>query len=253
MEIGGARARAFNPQIFLEVICYAVFAALMFYLLQTGKYLIYVTPRMKPYLYFSAIVMILWAAAAISRVLRPQNKTRSVHCFTLAIPILLFLLPHSQLSTSDLSYNFGGADPFSDVSGISGAQTPYDLSGLDEEAQKITVANEDFYPWLSEIYEKLDQYQGFEISITGFVLNDPEMFAPDEFVPARLGMSCCVADLVPYGPICKYTGASELPPDSWVTVEGVIEPWDFDGWVEPVIIVTGITPAEAVEGYIYPF
>jgi putative membrane protein len=253
MENGGMRARAFNPQVFLEVMCYAVFAALMFYLLQTGKYLTYVTPRMKPYLYFSAIVMVLWAAAGVFRVLRPQNRTRSAHCFTLAVPILLFLLPHSQLSTADLSYGLSGNDPFSGVSGAPAAQASYDLKGLDEAAQKITVANEDFYPWLSEIYEKLDEYQGFEISITGFVLNDPDMFAPDEFVPARLGMSCCVADLVPYGPICKYTGASDLPPDSWVTVEGVIEPWDFDGWVEPAIIVTNIMPAEEVEGYIYPF
>jgi putative membrane protein len=252
MMEGGLRARAFNPQVFLEVVCYAAFAALMFYLLQTDKYLTYVTPRMKPYLYFSAVVMVLWAAAGVLRVLRPQNKTRSVHCFTLVIPILLFLLPHSQLSTSDLSYNYAGDNLFSGASGVR-TELPDDMPGLDEEAQRITVANEDYYPWLNEIYEKLDQYQGYEISITGFVLNDPEMFAPDEFVPARLGMSCCVADLVPYGPICKYTGASELQPDSWVTVEGVIEPWDFDGWVEPAIIVTNITPAEEVEGYIYPF
>jgi putative membrane protein len=255
---GGIRAKAFNPQVFLEVVCYAAFAALTLYLLRTDKYLTYVTPRMKPYLYFSALVMVLWAAAGAFRMFRPQNNTRSAHCFALAIPILLFLLPHSQLSASDLSYNYGG-DSFSGASGVPGVQAdgpgaiPYDLPGLDEEAQKITVANEDFYPWLSEIYEKLDYYQGFEISITGFVLNDPYMFAPDEFVPARLGMSCCVADLVPYGPICKYTGASELQPDSWVTVEGVVEPWDFDGWVEPVIIVTNIAPADEVEGYIYPF
>jgi putative membrane protein len=252
METGGIRVRAFNPQVFLEVMCYAAFAALIFYLLQTGKYLTYVTPRMKPYLYFSAIIMVLWTAASIFRLFRPQNKVRSAHCFTLVIPILLFLLPHSQLSTSDLSYNYSGDNLFAGTSGLQPAAS-YDLKGLDENTQKITVANEDFYPWLSELYEKLDEYQGYEISITGFVLNDPDMFASDEFVPARLGMSCCVADLVPYGPICKYTGASELQPDSWVTVKGVIEPWDYDGWVEPTIIVTSITPAEEVEGYIYPF
>jgi putative membrane protein len=253
---GFARPRAFNPQVFLEILCYCVFAGLTLYLLRTEKYLTYVTPRMKPYLYFSAVIMVLWAAAGAVRLFRPQNKIRSAHCFTLAIPILLFLLPHSQLSSSDLSYNYGGDSLFSGASGITGAApdaASYALTGLDAETGKITVADDDFYPWLTELYEKLDQYQGYEISITGFVLNDPDMFAPDEFVPARLGMSCCVADLVPYGLICKYSGASELQPDSWVTVEGVIEPWDYDGWVEPVIIVTDITPAEAVEGYIYPF
>jgi putative membrane protein len=79
------------------------------------------------------------------------------------------------------------------------------------------------------------------------------MFAPDEFVPARLGMACCVADLVPYGMLCKYDKADELQVDAWVTVEGVIEKGVYDGWIEPQIAVTGVTPADEAAGYIYPF
>ncbi len=43
------RAKAFNPQIFLEFLCYSVFAGLMLYLAGSGKYLSYVTPRMAPF------------------------------------------------------------------------------------------------------------------------------------------------------------------------------------------------------------
>ena len=51
------RIRAFNPQALLESLCCGFFAGLLAYLVRSEKYLSYVTPRMKPYLYFSAVVM----------------------------------------------------------------------------------------------------------------------------------------------------------------------------------------------------
>jgi putative membrane protein len=191
-------------------------------------------------------------------VFRPQGRPRAAHCFVLAIPVLLLLFPHNPLGASDLSYSYSGggdviqADPFAGAIPLDGRFSG-ELSGLDTDGKRIVVENEAFYPWLNEIYERLDEYLGYQISVTGFVLKDPEMFGPNEFVPARLGMSCCVADLVPYGMLCVYDKVGELPAGSWVTVEGVIEPGEYDGWIEPRIAVTAVTPADVVEGYIYPF
>ncbi|MEG6520715.1 TIGR03943 family putative permease subunit [Desulfotomaculum sp. 1211_IL3151] len=297
------RARAFNPQIFLEFLCYCSFGALMLYLASSGKYLSYVTPRMKPYLCFTAIVMLIWACVSLFRLFRPQHKVRSSHCFVLAIPVLLLLLPHSPLSTSDLSGNYLGGNTFSgqvsqygapkkqappDNAGSEGATStptedplledtvptdPLDttipgkqsdlpdgdhlsrLPGLDAVNKKITVSNDDFGLWLSEIYTSMDKYEGYTVVMTGFVFKDPETLKENEFVPARLMMSCCVADLAPAGLLCKYDKASELKKDSWVMVEGTIfiGQYDYDGrkYNDPQIRVTKITPAEAVEGYVY--
>ncbi|MDR2606439.1 MAG: DUF1980 domain-containing protein, partial [Oscillospiraceae bacterium] len=98
--------KAFNPQIFLEFLCYSIFGNLMLYLVRSGAYLSYVTPRMKPYLYFTAIIMLIWACIGLSRLFRPQHKVRSNHCFVLAIPILLLLLPHSPISLADISGSY---------------------------------------------------------------------------------------------------------------------------------------------------
>jgi putative membrane protein len=132
-----------------------------------------------------------------------------------------------------------------------------ELPGLDEANKKITVSNDDFGMWLSEIYMNMQKYEGYTVVMTGFVFKDPNILKEDEFVPARLMMSCCVADLAPAGLLCKYDKVSELEADSWVTVEGTlfIGEYEYGGQVydDPQISVTMITPAEEVEGYVYPY
>jgi putative membrane protein len=239
---------------------------------------------MKPYLYFTAAIMLIWSYVSVRRLLIPQNKTRSAHCFVLVLPLLLLLLPHSPLGTSDLSYNFarGGSAQSRDgaavpgPSGGSASELPpagefqesdlpgYDdlagagessvvLSGLDTPAKTVTISNEEFYQWLEEMFVNPDKYAGYTVKMTGFILKDPELLLPDEFVPARLMMSCCVADLLPYGMICKYEKTEELQNGSWVTVEGVIHITEENGYREPQTRITAIAPAAEVEGYIYPF
>lgn len=327
------QTKAFNPQIFLEFLCYSVFASLMFFLVKSGKYLSYVTPRMEPYLYFTAAIMLLYAVAGLRRLFRPQYKIRSGHCFVLVIPILFLLLPHSPLSSSDLSARYIGGNALSGFSGqgsystfnrnassgssglntpagssaedsddnnismddpssndnssidnnssindittgednisgdtdysVSDEQTDFsedgyasNLPGLDLKNKTITVSNDDFGMWISEIYFNMQKYKGFKISMTGFVFRDPETPKKNEFIPARLMMSCCAADLVPLGLRCEYDKASGLKADSWFTVEGTIfiGKYKFDGveYDDPQVTVTKITPAEKVEGYVYP-
>lgn len=286
------RGRAFNPQIFLELLCYCLFGGLMLYLVNSGKYLSYVTPRMKPYLYFTAAVMLIWVCVSLFRLFRPQHIVRSSHCFVLALPVLLLLLPHSLLNTSDFSSNYIGGNTFSgkndspgtaDPSGVQNAVPPTDtepsdsidstvpdtqadmtdqgaltyLPGLDTANKKITVSDDSFGMWLSEIYLNMEKYEGYTITMTGFIFKDPELLDEDEFVPARLMMSCCVADLAPTGLICKYDKVSELENDSWVTVEGTlfIAEYEYEGqkYNDPQIEAVKITPAEEVEGYVYSY
>ncbi len=289
------RSRAFNPQAFLETLCYTAFAALLFYLVDSGRYLSYVTPRIGPYLIFTALVMLLYAAAGAVRLFRPQHKVRAAHCFVLAVPILLLLLPNTPLRASDVSAQYGGgavlavqsaatprqtaapgtqaaatsaaasaavSAPAATTAATSAAATTAaaqgdvdvsSLKGLDEENRSITVDSKQFYPWLVELYENLDAYEGYRIAVTGFILNDPEQFASDEFVAARLAMNCCAADLVPVGLLCRYDGAAALEADAWVTVEGTVAAGEYMGEPEPQIRVEKITPAEPIAEYIVPY
>ncbi len=306
------QAKMFNPQIFLECLCCSVFGGLMLYLVRSGAYLSYVTPRLEPYLYFTAAVMLIWTLTGLFRLFRPQHKVRSAHCLVLAIPILLLLLPHSPLGASDLSGGYVGGNAFSGRSGqgsygasenpappsgagaeaaagipdkgsasgssglaesdpppgataSAGTSSPAApegeasdaLPGLDTANRKITVADDDFGMWLSEIYADMGKYEGYTVVMSGFVFKNPDMLKEDEFVPARLMMSCCVADLAPAGFLCKYDKAPALAEDSWVTVEGTlfIGRYEYGGrtYDDPQIRVTKVSPAKEVQGYVYPY
>lgn len=291
------QAKAFNSQVFLEVLCNTAFVLIIIYLLTSGNYLYYVTPRMEPYLIFSAAVSAIWSVTGIRRLFKPQHLIRSAHCFVLMIPVLLLLLPHSALGINDISIGYTGAGAFVksppsgnyfeqsdysygeyfnftndpvDYSGGSNysspqedyglsyeiAPSPYDQEvkgGLDEENKKITISNDEFYPWITEIYSNMDKYEGYEITMTGFVFKDQEYFNENEFVPARLAMTCCAADLAPVGILCLYDNLPELESEQWVTVKGILHKGQYNGQDEPQIAVTDITPAEEVLGYIFPY
>ncbi|WP_312815481.1 TIGR03943 family putative permease subunit [Sedimentibacter sp.] len=291
------QAKAFNTQVFLEISCNIVFALIIIYLLKSGNYLYYVTPRMEPYLIFSSIVSLIWAVTGIRRLFKPQHLIRSAHCFVLMIPVLLLLLPHSALGINDVSTGYAGAGAYmknpasgnssmqseyssgqysnftNDPVDYSGSTTypstqedysysydtapsPYDRdakSGLDEENKKINIINDEFYPWITEIYANIDRYEGYEITMTGFVFKDQEYFNEDEFVPARLAMVCCAADLAPVGILCLYDNLSELESGQWITVTGILHKGQYNGQDEPQITVTDISPAEEVLGYIFPY
>lgn len=288
------QARAFNPQVFLELLCYLVFGGLMVYLVASGRYLFYVTPRMEPYLVFTAVIMLIWAFSTLGRLFRPQHKIRSAHCFVLAIPVLLLLLPHTPLSIDSFSAKYIGRSAIAGLSGgqsagsTSGVQadtgtdfsaaipeealtaadpvsewdsaapeTAYsrELPGLNAENREISVANDYFGLWLNEIYMDMDKYKSHKITMTGFVFKDPEFMKENEFSVSRLVMSCCAADLAPAGLICIYDGPDELKAGSWITVEGTLEigktVYDGTEFDDPKIILTKITPAQEVEGYVY--
>lgn len=272
------KVRVINPQVLLECLCCCLFSALLIYLAYSGKYLSYITPRMKPYLYFSAIVMGMWALSGVRHLFRPQHRIRSIHCLILAVPILLILLPHAPLGVSDVAKNYSGGGSLANSSGTgqsdnasdsvtavpSGVQTPEAkesssnaLPGLDTENKKITVSNEDFSIWLAEFDFNGKLYEGYTVVMTGFIFNDFEVPEENAFVISRLAMTCCIADLSPTGVLCIYEDALELDSEDWITVEGTfsIREYQYGNITreEPLITVTNITPSEPVAEYVYPF
>jgi putative membrane protein len=254
-----SKAGAFSPQTFLEILIYAGFACSLVYLVASGEYLRYLTPKMKPYLCFAALVMLVWTCSGALRLRKARGRARCMHCFALAAPILLLALPHRAMEASDVSFGYISAAPgtapqaVAEPAAAEPAPAPAAprLSGLDEANRSITINDTDYYLWILEIYDHLDAYEGYAVSVTGFVFKDPELMGDGEFVPARLMMSCCVADLVSCGIICRYDGAGELENDSWVTVEGIIEKGEYMGYDEARIAVTSVSPADPIEDYVY--
>ena len=267
-----------NLQLFMEGLCLFAFSGALFYITASGRYLAYVTPRMAPYLYFTALVTALWGGASFLGKAKPLYRIRTNHLFTLILPFSLLFLPHTALASADLASGYSGGSAFTGTQtgdstavpdytpgsseagstpdgNTSGGLVKLDTKpppGLDAEAKHILVGDDVFYLWIEELFKKTTAYEGYTITLTGYVLKDPELFGEKEFVPARLAMACCSADLTPVGLICLYEDVSELTEGEWVTVEGEVIMGTFMDTPEPQVRVTKITPAQPVEGYIYP-
>ena len=259
-----------NAQASFEFLCLLLFSALILYLAISGKYLSYVTPKMLPYLYFTAAVMLGWALFKLPLLFRPHYKLRAAHGLVLLVPIIFLLLPHGSVSAATvsnslisdvgLSESSLSLDSASQTEGSSASDGQYDDSiikqfGLERAADgSINVSDELFYPWLSEIFTNKDSYEGVPITIKGFVFRDTATMTENEFVPARLLMYCCAADLSPCGIVCEYDGASALEADTWVTVTGLIHVGEYQGEKQPVVTVTSVSPAEKPQDeYVYPW
>lgn len=269
------QARELNKQALLEALCCAGFGGVLLHSLYSGTYLNYVTPRMLPWLLLADAVLFLWTIGALGRLLQPQHRVRTAHCLVLLLPALLLLVPQGSYAGNQLTSGYGGSGAFvrngtpSSAAAViatpaitaPGSEMPSPtaetvfsgLSGLDAANRTITISDDEFYPWLVELYANTDRYLGYTITMTGFVFRDENTFAPGQFVPARLAMTCCAADLTPVGMLCKYEKAASLETDSWIMVEGTLFIGEFDGQEEPQIQVTKVIPAQEVPGYIYPY
>ncbi|SEW44863.1 TIGR03943 family putative permease subunit [[Clostridium] fimetarium] len=286
----------FDMSSFLEGISCLCLSFIMYWLLYTGKYSLYVTVKVKPFLYIMTIVLFIWGFFCMIQIGKAKYEKQHSRFLIFLIPILLLLLPQKTISASDSANSYsnqyfkqntaiaseketknsvdnsqsqasttGQKQTTASTSSATTSQkqttastsatidNTVQLSGYDEKNKIITIADDEFYFWMVEIYTNLDKYAGYNINITGQVYKD-ETLTSSQFGSVRMLMSCCTADLVPTGPICNYDNASQLKVDSWITIHGVIQIGDFQGNKEFQINVKTIENASAPKDvYVYPF
>ena len=152
------------------------------------------------------------------------------------------------------------ADSAADAENIEGTYETTDflgnattLHGYDAANRHITISDAEFYTWMDVIWANPADYDGWTLTVTGEVDKASREMDADEFIPARLIMTCCAADLTPCGFVCKWAQADTLATDTWVTVTGTLYQRQYADHSEPQLQVQSVAPAEPVEGYIYPY
>ena len=152
------------------------------------------------------------------------------------------------------------ADSAADAENIEGTYETTDflgnattLHGYDAANRHITISDAEFYTWMDVIWANPADYDGWTLTVTGEGDKASREMDADEFIPARLIMTCCAADLTPCGFVCKWAQADTLATDTWVTVTGTLYQRQYADHSEPQLQVQSVAPAEPVEGYIYPY
>ena len=277
----------FNKEALIEGLSCLLFAFAILYLVLTEKYLLFIRPEMKVYLYFTVAVMFIWSISCFRRIKIPQYKMHLNRFLVLVVPMIAMFLPYTVIKASEttISSQLQADQPY-DQTDIqqNNTGTSQDLqqntasdtqdnnqknnqqdtqgqsfnpqsqqfkvpSGLDTETKTITVSDDEFYQWILQLSYYPEKYEGYTIHIHGSVYRDDSM-ETNEFAVTRLLMSCCVADLTNFGPLCVYDNASGLTQDAWVNVTGT---YHYDKYEGMKVTVTGIEDADpAEEEYIYP-
>ena len=121
---------------------------------------------------------------------------------------------------------------------------PYDL-----KQQSIVLDDSDYGTWYADAFENPDRYVGKEFEFLAQLFR-PIGMPKNMFVPGRLVMACCAADVRFYGFPCKSDTAFRFAQKSWARVKVKME-WQnrrgSDGREErlPVLRLISQTPAEA--------
>ncbi len=129
-------------------------------------------------------------------------------------------------------------DEEGEISQVSEADLPYDMT-----AEVIQIPPEAYGIWYIDCMDKPDRYRGKVVEFTGMVLKSPE-FPKNYFVPGRMAMTCCEADMTFLGFVCKAREARHLETRQWVRVRARIEyeEWQDYGGVGPVLYALSVEP-----------
>jgi putative membrane protein len=271
------KTRRLNFNAALKILLLLGFAAFFLITIFTGSVNLYVHPRVIPYMVFASAAMIVIAILLFQDLFRPTGgKVNSWPLLFFVIPLIMaFTLPAESFDSSSGTtgeIRLSATETFSDDSADSeqdeenpedddsaAGDTDAEEENEDEEDSLLRdgvmlLDSDNYYEGLCEIYTDIDKYRGTPILLEGFVFNENSSFGDNMFVPARLLMVCCAADMQTVGLLCLYDGASELEADAWVTVSGTVDKTELDGELVPCIVAESVElTEEPSETYIYPY
>ncbi len=119
---------------------------------------------------------------------------------------------------------------------------PYDLN-----APVIEVTNQDYGIWFLDASENPDRYDGKTVRFTAMI-HKQKTLPKDSFVPGRMAMTCCEADMVFLGYLCHFPEAYKWADKTWVTITARIRKEFVKQYGEegPVLYAEKLEPAQPV-------
>ena len=122
-----------------------------------------------------------------------------------------------------------------------------DLATLEEDLP-YDLKPEDYGVWYIDCMDHPERYKGKTVEFTAMVLKSPK-FPKGVFVPGRMAMTCCEADMTFLGFMCKWQGAEQFKTKDWVKVRakiGIEYQKDYHG-EGPVLYGEAVEPAREIK------
>jgi putative membrane protein len=210
-----SRRAIWSPVRVASGLVLAVWAALFWFLMISGRSALYLSPRTAWVIPVGAVLLTTGAVGRLASARRrdpePLGRREAAGMALVALPVVLVLaLPPATLG----SFAAGRR------SAIGGAGF---VSTEDISAGRISLTQVAAALRSPGGMQALVERAGSRVSFVGFVDRDEGMPA-DEFVLTRFLISCCVADALTVQVRVVGAPPGELRPDEWVRVSGTLYP-----------------------------
>lgn len=233
----------------VEAFLLLCLAAVIAVVTLSGQYTLFTTPRAFVYLIIASVLLVVLAFCAACGWFAVSSRDSWRILISIAIPALLIIIPLQ----SSQSLSSSGFDRYAGGRAIA-IRYNSRLAGLNEKSREIKVKNDDFGLWYDEIDHNLSKYEGYTITITGFVSRDATLGA-NQFRISRQLMSCCILDMSPFGLVAEYSSSKNLAEHKWVQLRARIERGNVGvhGYQRAGVVlrVMSLRTAQAPTGYFY--
>lgn len=212
--------KRFNANEFIWFFILLMFTMYIYFLLSTGKIILYIHPKMVKYSAFSFAVLGELTVVQFFNIFTGETRAKfrnGYALFLLALVVGILLAPGGL--NSDIADKRGVTlVSSSNIENISA----HSHSGSQViEGNEIVFNENNYIHYLEDLGSNLNKHTGKKIKIAGFVLKkDNEK--KDEFVVSRMLINCCAADSQVLGITVKYDKANTLKDDDWIKIEGVV-------------------------------
>lgn len=263
-----------NLDIVTKILILLGFSIFCLKIIISNEIIMYVHPRIIPFVAFGIISMFIIALFLITDSFRNnRKKVRFKNYIAFIIPLFMIFfmqsidassaIKTSEISTnsnissntnlfdgpnnsynqnnstnSDLTYTNSTYELYSGKTESDGLGT-IDKKDLDIENNIIQVNPKNFVFSLDEILGNPDKYEGKEIEITGFVYKDKDL-EENQFVIGRYLMVCCAADMQIAGIRCDTNNLEPYGNNTWVKVRGKIKKDTYQDEVDSLIVIESI-------------
>ncbi|WP_202711022.1 TIGR03943 family putative permease subunit [Sporosalibacterium faouarense] len=244
--------RKFNINEFIWFIILLGFTFLLYDLTSTDKLKLFIHPRLTQYVKITFYVLVILSIVQITRVFSKGHGTKIRKGYILfVLPLLLVFIVNPKGLNAQIIAKKGvnlGEIRNSNIGNIqdkdidnkeeienSGVQV--DKATESSEAQSITdnqmEINTDYISFantqesqvfldtINNVSNNTEEFLNQEVSVIGFIYRQ-EDFKENQFVIARMLLSCCVADTQVIGLLCESEEANNFNDSEWVRITGTV-------------------------------
>jgi putative membrane protein len=248
--------KRFNINEFIWFVILISFSYYFYKILYSGEIANFMHPKMIKYVYVGFMALGILAIYQFFNLIKDHDEHEIKYGYIMfLIPLFLgFFVSPKGLNAYAVKNR--GISVFQKANTASAAKNVKNEDEIVVIGGEIVIDDKNYLQVMNKLYKEANKYKGKRIKVKGFVYKDTD-FEKDNFVVARMVLSCCAADAEVVGFMCEYKEDNKLSKDEWVQITGILA----EGYISvkkdekvaiPLIKVEKITSIEEpANKYIY--